>query len=446
MKELEDKLHKYLSENASENDYEAWLANVRISDIDDKQIILTVPNQAIKDWIEDKLFPILLEGIRNVTDSDRRIQLNALKSAEEVPDKINIYKSPDEFEVDRSLLIKRYTFDNFVVGKSNQLAHAAAVAVAKHSGQHYNPLFIYGASGLGKTHLMQAIGNYIKRNDPSKKVGYMYTEMFMNEKVDAIKTNSTLAFRNRFRNLDVLLLDDIHWLEKSPSLQEEIFHTFDALYHANKQIVLTADRLPREIPKLQERLVSRFQWGLVVDIQEPDFETRLAILRKKVESENIQISDEILNYISNNIKGNVRMLEGALLKMLAMATLTKRKMDVKLAREVILGFSDIGSTDNERRINITADEIIDVVSQYYKVPVEQIMGRKRSSSIVLPRHICIFLIRKYSDLSLKEIAEKMNRKDHSTIIHSVNKIERMIVSRSKIDEDIQRITGLLNVE
>lgn len=446
MKELEDKLHKYLSENASENDYEAWLANVRISDIDDKQIILTVPNQAIKDWIEDKLFPILLEGIRNVTDSDRRIQLNALKSAEEVPDKINIYKSPDEFEVDRSLLIKRYTFDNFVVGKSNQLAHAAAVAVAKHSGQHYNPLFIYGASGLGKTHLMQAIGNYIKRNDPSKKVGYMYTEMFMNEKVDAIKTNSTLAFRNRFRNLDVLLLDDIHWLEKSPSLQEEIFHTFDALYHANKQIVLTADRLPREIPKLQERLVSRFQWGLVVDIQEPDFETRLAILRKKVESENIQISDEILNYISNNIKGNVRMLEGALLKMLAMATLTKRKMDVKLAREVILGFSDIGSTDNERRINITADEIIDVVSQYYKVPVEQIMGRKRSSSIVLPRHICIFLIRKYSDLSLKEIAEKMNRKDHSTIIHSVNKIEKMIVSRSKIDEDIQRITGLLNVE
>lgn len=445
MKRLEDSLHKYLLENCGESDYKNWFDKMHIKSYNGNIIEFTVPNQVIKDWIEDKLFHKLLSAVKSITDENPQIRIIPQKM-HDIPDSINIYKDTSEYEVDNSNLVKRYTFDNFVVGNSNQFAHAAASSVAQSPGDQYNPLFIYGASGLGKTHLIQAIGHAIKERDPAMKIMYISTESFMNEFIKAISTRKTLEFKNKYRQLDVLLLDDIHFLKDKEKLQEEMFNTFNDLYNANNQIVLTADRLPREIPNLEERLVTRFHWGLVVDLKKPDFETRLAILRKKVENESLNISEEILNYIANNIKENVRLLEGVLLKLLAKATLSQRDIDINLAREIILDMSDVNYDHNVSHIAISPDEIINTVAKYFKITTKQIRSKKRTKSIVVPRQIAIYLIRTYTDLSLKDIAAKVNRKDHSTVIHALKKIESLKSDNQIIAGDISRINSLLNVD
>ena len=443
---LHEKLHQYLKEHCNETDYSNWMGYLKISDMNDRFISFSVPNPVIKDWIEDKLFHELLAAVKHISDKNLQIRIESEMKRPAVPDNMNMYKNTNDFQIDKLNLVGRYTFDNFIVGNSNQFAHAAAFSVAKSPGEQYNPLFVYGASGLGKTHLIQAIGHHIKHSSPGKRIAYISTESFMNEFITAISNRKTIEFKNKYRELDVLLLDDVHFLKDKEKLQEEMFYTFNELYYANKQIVLTADRLPKDIPNLEERLVTRFQWGLVVDIKKPDFETRLAILRKKVSSEKLNIPDEVLNYIANNIKENVRLLEGVLIKLLAAATLYKREIDIHLAREIILSMDEINRDYNVSRVTISADEIIDVVSGYYKVPKQQILGKRRNKSIVVPRQMCIFLIRNYTDLSLQEIADKINRKDHSTIIHAIKRIEELKKNNQDIAGDMSRINSLLNVD
>jgi len=423
------------------------LSKIVIKKVEDKLIFFTVPSEFIKEYIETNYFFDLIYAIRNTFNKELQIRIEPLSKSENVDKQMKMMaKNVEGNIIDRSSLNDKYTFDNFVIGNSNRLAHASSVAVAKHPAETYNPLFIYGKSGLGKTHLLNAIGNYVKHIDPKKRVYYVSTEKFLNDYIHAIQENKTTEFRHKYRQLDVLLLDDVHFLKEKEGTQEEIFHTFNALYESNSQIIITADRLPHEIPKLQQRLVTRFQMGLIVDIQSPDFETRLAILKKKVKDGNIEISDEILSYIANNIKDNVRLLEGSLISIFARASLTKSQINIQFVRDVITHLiSDI----NDRNVSIhsiSAEDIIKVVCDYFKVNETQIKGRKRDASIVLPRHIAIYLIKKYTNLSLKDIARQIGKKDHSTIIHSINKIERLIKIDQNLSTDVMNIISLLNVD
>ncbi|MGE3062165.1 MAG: chromosomal replication initiator protein DnaA [bacterium] len=447
MKTLNDQLHKILSEKVSSADYSRWLSSLRIKELDERSITLIVPTNVIKEMIEDDLFQELVDSIRSIMDRDLQIRIVAEKDIHDIPKELNPFKNNDFGIIDTSSLNTKYTFEEFVVGKSNELAYAASFSLTKTPGDQYNPLFIYGSSGLGKTHLLNAIGNQIKQNDPRKKIYYLSTERFLNEYVFAIQEKKILDFRNKYREMDVLLLDDIHFLNKKEGTQEEIFHTFNALYENNSQIVLTSDRPPNEIQSLEQRLVTRFQSGLVVDIQPPDFETRLAILRKKVESDNIQIGDDCLIYIANNIKNNVRLLISVIINILAHSSLLKKNVDINLVREVVTGIVKPTHDSVFYSKKIMPADILKTVSEYYKIPESQITGKKRTASLVIPRQISAFLMKKFTQLSLKEIAEKLGKKDHSTIIHAVKKIEELSKRNdSRVKEDIESIISLLNID
>jgi chromosomal replication initiator protein len=330
----------------------------------------------------------------------------------------------------------KYTFEHFVIGKSNQFAAAAARAVAEHPATAYNPLFIFGGSGLGKTHVMQAIGNHIAKNSqPGAVLHYSSAESFMNEMIGAIQSSRTMDFRNKYRKIDVLLIDDVHFLQGKESTQEEFFHTFNALYDAHKQIVLTSDRPPKEIPTLEERLVSRFEWGLVTDIQPPDLETRIAILRKKAQDDQLEIPDDVLEFIASNVRSNIRELEGSLIRLLAFASLTDSDIDLGLAREVLKDF-----LKRQERI-VTVEHIQRIVADHYGIPEEAMKVRKRTSSIAFPRQVAMFLCRELTGLSLSEIGNRFGGRDHTTVMHACDRIG------SARDEDPvtrQNLTRLLS--
>jgi len=447
MKTLNDQLHKILAEKVSPADYGRWLSSLRIREIDERSITLLVPTNVVKEIIEDDLFQELVDSIRSIMDRDLQIRIVAEKNIHEIPKELNPFKNNEIGVIDNSSLNTRYTFDEFVVGKSNELAYAASYSLTKTPGEQYNPLFIYGSSGLGKTHLLNAIGNQIKQNDPKKHVYYLSTEKFLNEYVLAIQEKKIIEFRNKYREMDVLLIDDIHFLNKKEGTQEEIFHTFNALYENNSQIVLTSDRLPNEIPFLEQRLVTRFQSGLVVDIQPPDFETRLAILRNKIETDNIQIADDCLIYIANNVKNNVRDLIGSIITTLAHSSLLKKNIDINLVRSVVSGIVKPSHELISFNKRIMPSDILKTVSEYYKIPESQITGKKRTASLVLPRQVSAYLMKKFTKLSLKEIAENLGKKDHSTIIHAVKKVEELAKRKdSRIKEDLDSIISLLNID
>ncbi|MFN8177592.1 MAG: chromosomal replication initiator protein DnaA [bacterium] len=332
----------------------------------------------------------------------------------------------------------KYTFDHFVVGKSNQFAHAAARAVAEHPATAYNPLFIFGDSGLGKTHVMQAIGNHILRTaGPETIVHYASAESFMNEMIGSIQSGRTIDFRNKYRKIDVLLIDDVHFLQGKESTQEEFFHTFNALYDAHKQIVLTSDRPPKEIPTLEERLVSRFEWGLVTDIQPPDLETRIAILRNRAEDEKLQIPDAVLEFIALNVRSNIRELEGSLIRLLAFASMTDSELDLPLAREVLKDF-----LRQPERI-VTVEQIQRLVADHYGIPEEAMKVRKRTISIAFPRQVAMYLCRELTDLSLSEIGSRFGGRDHTTVMHACEKIGQARERDPQIRQILQRLTGTL---
>jgi chromosomal replication initiator protein len=332
-------------------------------------------------------------------------------------------------------LVGKYTFDTFVVGQSNRFAHAAALAAAETPGTQYNPLFIYGGVGLGKTHLLQAVGHYVLRNHPGLKVRYVTLETFTNEFINSLRDDSIEGFKNRYRTVDVLLIDDIQFLQKKEQTQEEFFHTFNTLYDAQKQIVLTSDRHPKGLATLEDRLVSRFEWGLITDIQPPDLETRVAILRKKARSDRLVLADdETLMLIASRVPTNIRELEGCLTRVVAYSSITKRPINVDLAREVL---KDIPETAASR---VTIDIILSAVADSTGVSVTEIIGDKRSRPVVESRHVAMYLARELTDLSLPKIGERFGNRDHTTVLHAVDKITKLMREDREMYNRVQRLT------
>ncbi len=339
-----------------------------------------------------------------------------------------------------SNLNPKYTFENFVVGASNQFAHAAAIAVAQNPGRAYNPLFIYGGVGLGKTHLMQAIGNFVKKLNPGKNVVYVTTESFMNDLIDSIRNDRMPSFRERYRTVDVLLIDDIQFISGKDRTQIEFFHTFNALYDSNKQVVLTSDRPPKDIPMLTERLKSRFEWGLIADIQPPDFETRVAILRKKAVSEGIEITDDVLEVLATRIKSNIRQLEGSLLKLKAKAQLEGRPIDESLVQEMF-GFQE------SRKVEaLPVERIRSLVAAKFNVSEDDLLSSSRKKKIALARQVAMYLCRKLGNYSFPKIAAAFNRDDHTTVMHAFNKVKKLRESDEGVNQTIIEIERSLSVD
>ena len=350
--------------------------------------------------------------------------------------------APSDEVFEKAGLNRKYTFDTYVVGDNNSFAHAAAVAVAESPAEIYNPLFIYGGVGLGKTHIMQSIGNYILTKDPTKKVMYVTSEAFTNELVESIKndrTNTNQKFRDKYRKVDVLLIDDIQFIAGKESTQEEFFHTFNALRESKKQIVISSDRPPKDIATLEDRLRSRFEWGLTVDIAPPSYETRMAILRKKAEFENLNVPNEILEYIANNIKSNIRELEGAFNKVMAGAKLEKKEVTLELAEQAL---KDIISPD-EKKV-ITPEYIISVVAEHYGVTPADLSGNKRNSKIVMPRQVSMYLCREIISTPLKNIGKALGNRDHTTVMHGIEKIENELQTDDNLKNTIDILKKKIN--
>lgn len=333
----------------------------------------------------------------------------------------------------------KYTFDTFVVGANNRMAHAAALAVAESPGEIYNPLFIYGDVGLGKTHLMHSIANFILKNDPSKKVMYVTSEVFTNELIDAIRNNKNTNFRDKYRNNDILLIDDIQFIAGKESTQEEFFHTFNALKDAKKQIIISSDRPPKEIETLEERLRSRFEWGLTADIQTPDYETRIAILRKKEELEGFNIDDEVIKYIAENIKSNIRELEGALTKLVAFSRLDRKEINLEMAMEVLMDYISPNQVQE-----VTPERIINIVADHFNISTADLASSKRSRDIAYPRQIIMFLCRDMIDIPLQQVGKLLGNKDHTTVMHGSEKIKKELETNENLQNTIELLKKKIN--
>ncbi len=407
--------------------FKTWLEPTEGSDIKGNILTVSVPNLFFVDWIEEHYHELLTKTLIEVTGRELSIKFKPVEKVfKPKTEKIKLY------HVDVYNLQKRYTFDTFVVGSGNRFAHAASFASAKNPGQAYNPLFIYGAVGLGKTHLLQAIGNYVRENQPELKVYYTSCEKFLNEMVDAIQNSATVQFKKKYRNKDILLIDDTQFIENKEGLQEEIFHTFNSLYDSGKQIVMTSDRPPIGIKGIEERLVSRFQWGLVCDLKPLDLETRIAILKKKAEMSGANISNDILLYIAQRIKTNIRELEGALVTMLALSSLTDTQLTTENAKETL---DEIIGRDTENILTI--ETIQDSVSNHYGISPQALRGKRRTKVLTFPRQIAIYIAREYTNMSLKAIGKSFGGRDHSTILHDYEKIRSLIKTDPSLKRDIE---------
>ena len=413
--------------------FNTWFSQVRLIGYKDNEITLAAPNVFCKNWLERNYDRF----IKNILINDIGFDENIMIKFETNSIKETKSKKPQSERIDQDFLQKKYqktflnpkyTFTNFVVGDSNRFAHAACAAVAQSPAKSYNPLFVYGGVGLGKTHLMHAIGNYIinKNSIHSINITYISSEKFTNELINAIRDDATESFREKYRNYDILLIDDIQFLAGKERTQEEFFHTFNTLYNNGKQIVITSDRPPKEITNLENRLISRFEWGLITDIQRPDLETRIAILQKKAQNCQLDISDEIINYIANKIPSNIRQLEGALNKLNAYATLTQTQVDFTLAKQILKDFIPI----EEKEISIQM--IQKYISTYFNIKPSVLLYKKRSKNIVKARHIAMYLSRELTNDSLPMIGNSFGGKDHTTVIHSCNKIKQQIKEDQQI--------------
>jgi chromosomal replication initiator protein len=414
-----------LEKQLNKTSYETWIKSITLFAIDETQITLAVPNTFAKGWIENNLGPIIKQICQQVINKDIIISYiipePEIKKENHKTEKSNNSGKQPEQNVKNgsysSTLNPKYTFETFVVGNSNRFAHAASLAVAETPAKSYNPLFIYGGVGLGKTHLMHAIGHFVKQHHPEAKVMYVSSETFTNELINAIRDDHTLSFRNKYRNIDVLLIDDIQFLAKKERTQEEFFHTFNSLHEANKQLVISSDRPPKEIPTLEDRLRSRFEWGLITDIQPPDYETRIAILRKKAALDKIYVSNEVMAYIAEQIQSNIRELEGALIRVIAYSTLHKTEITPELAAKSL---KDILPENKPKEI--TAPIIQEVVAKYFGLKQEEMRAKKRTRNVAYPRQIAMYLCRELTDLSLPKIGNEFGGRDHTTVIHAHEKI------------------------
>ena len=418
---------KLIKLELTEVSFNTWLKTIEPVSIRDGFIILGAPNEFTKGILEARYLTLIKNAIKQVSSKD--FEISFVIPGEEVSTNLgqtvrensSVKEDISESTSSRSQLNPKYTFDTFVIGNSNRFAHAASLAVAEAPAKAYNPLFIYGGVGLGKTHLMHAIGHYILNQNPDAQVVYVSSEKFTNELINSIRDDKNIQFRNKYRNIDVLLIDDIQFIAGKERTQEEFFHTFNALHDANKQIIISSDRPPKEIPTLEDRLRSRFEWGLIADIQAPDLETRIAILRKKANVENIDVSNDVTQYIATKIQSNIRELEGALIRVIAYSSLTNKEISVDLASEAL---KDIISNNKPKEVNVNT--IKEIVSENFNVKMDDLVSKKRTRSIAYPRQIAMYLCRELTDLSLPKIGDEFGGRDHTTVIHAYEKISKDI--------------------
>ena len=423
-----------------ETTYATWIVPLKFSSQDSQNIDLEAPDQFFKDWVEKHYLKLIQEtlGLKGLNNLLVKLVVN------NTPDNSVVLPMPPETVIKSSPgagfinLNSRYTFENFVVGGANRHAHAYSLAVANAPAKTYNPLFIYGGVGLGKTHLIQAICHQIKNNSSAGiKICYVSSEKFTNELIDAIVHRSTSAFRQKYRNLDVLVIDDIHFIAGKESTQEEFFHTFNTLYDAHKQIVFSSDRPPKEIINLQERLVSRFGWGLATDIQPPDLETRVAILKKKIEREPVGVPDDVIFFIAQLIKTNIRELEGALIRTIAYSLLEEAPVTLQLTKEVLKDLL------KEPTKLITVDFIQRCVVEEFGISLQDLKTKRRNKQVVFPRQIAMYLSRELTELSLPEIGELFGGKDHTTVLHSYKKIKDDLCNNPELKERVDKVVQVI---
>lgn len=438
LSELLTKAKDLLKDEVTKISYETWIRDLEIESAENGNIVLVANTVFQKDSIMSRYYDLFKNTFRFLTNKEWDINV-VLKSDDSAPieETSHLEQSTNSYVNPNSNLNPKYTFDTFVVGNNNRFAHAAALAVAEAPAKSYNPLFVYGGSGLGKTHLMHAIGNEVLRNNKTLNVLYVDSEKFTNQLINAIKDSKTEQFKNKYRNIDVLLIDDIQFIAGKERIQEEFFHTFNSLHGSGKQIIISSDRPPKDIQLLEDRLKSRFEWGLIADISNPDYETRFAILKKKAQLDNIYIDDEILSNIATKIDSNIRELEGTLNRLIATSSLTQTPITMEMAEKAI---NDV--VTNKEKV-LSYDLIQETVAKYFNITVNDLKGSRRSNDIALPRQIAMYLCRNIAQMSTNAIGACFGKRDHSTVLHACNKIDKDIKQDNNLKMVVDSVKNLI---
>ena len=432
-----------LKEEVTQIAYDTWLKPLELTEMTEDHIVFKANSEYHRDLVKTRYADLILNTLKYLTNREWTFSVifDDPKSPKSEDDAIisnsQLDNQDPDIEISNKTLNKKYTFETFVVGNNNRFAHAAAIAVAEKPGESYNPLFLYGGVGLGKTHLMQAIGNRILQNNRSAKILYVTSEKFTNQLINAIKDNKNEVFRNKYRTIDVLLIDDIQFIAGKERVQEEFFHTFNALYEDKKQIIISSDKPPRDIPFLEDRLKSRFEWGLLADISCPDYETRLAILRKKAQEENIVVDDSILSNIANKIDSNIRELEGVFNKIIARASLTHSPRTIELAENTINEFKAASEKV------LSSDFVKETVAKYFNINKDDLASNKRSNEIAFPRQIAMYLCREVANMSYPKIGEDFGNRDHSTVMHACKKIEKEVKEKNNTKLIVESVKNII---
>jgi len=442
-----DQIVAILRRSVPRQQFETWFRGMRLVSLSPERAVLTVPNNFLREWIHRKYFGVLRRALREVSGGDPEVDVRIADDGDPVPDGAAAEPAPAATPVPRQrtnpygesdvVLNPQYIFENFVPGPSNNFAYAAALAVADSPGKSYNPLFLHGSVGLGKTHLLQGICHRMMERRPDMRILYLSCETFTNHFVTAVANGELDSFRFRYRHVDVLLIDDIHFLANRERTQEEFFHTFNTLYNANKQIILSSDSNPAEIPTLEERLVSRFKWGIVARIDPPVYETRVAIIARKVRMHGVVFPDEVIRFLGENLCSNIRELEGGVNKIAGMAHIYQRPVDVEMAREALRDLIPPST------VRVSIDGIIRCVADHFSVPVRDLMGKRRTKSIAYPRQICMFLARRLTSHSLEEIGGYFGGRDHTTVMYAYDKIRREVDQNAELSQTLERLTAEL---
>ncbi|HSB18362.1 MAG TPA: chromosomal replication initiator protein DnaA [Bryobacteraceae bacterium] len=413
--------------------YESFVKAMAPVSLQGDVFVFSVPSRLAKEWVETRYAGLIAGALREVLARSISIQVTVAEHAAPTPPPPVPARLPDTVQ-----LSPKYTFDTFVIGSGNRFAHAAAMAVAESPARAYNPLFIYGGVGLGKTHLLQAIGHHVIHGKGLRRVAYISSEKFTNELINAIRDDRTLEFRTRYRNVDVLLIDDIQFLAGKERTQEEFFHTFNTLHEASRQIIITSDRPPKDIPTLEDRLRSRFEWGLIADIQPPDLETRIAILRKKAELDGIRVPDEVAEFIAQRIQSNIRELEGALVRVVAYANLTRSPITGELASEILKELLPAAAAKP-----VTIASLQKIVAEHFDIRVEEMRAKRRTKGVAFPRQVAMYLARELTDASLPRIGEEFGGRDHTTVMHACDRVKAAIAADAQFAARLKRLVDTL---
>jgi len=440
--ELLDQAKELLKEEVTQIAFQTWFSSMEIAEMNDSHIVLKASSQYGGELLQTRYADLILNTFKFITNREWTFSVISDENKQKQENGSIISSTPinaqdQEIEISNKTLDPKYTFETFVVGNNNRFAHAAAIAVGDKPGESYNPLFLYGGVGLGKTHLMHAIGNRILQNNRSAKILYVTSEKFTNQLINAIKDNKNEVFRNKYRTIDVLLIDDIQFIAGKERVQEEFFHTFNALYEDKKQIIISSDKPPREIKFLEDRLKSRFEWGLLADISCPDYETRLAILRKKAQEEKILVDDQILANIANKIDSNIRELEGVFNTIIATASLTHTPITLELAEKTI---NEVKSASEKV---LSSDFVKETVAKYFNINKDDLASNKRSNEIAFPRQIAMYLCREVANMSYPKIGEDFGNRDHSTVMHACKKIEKEVKDKNNTRLIVESVKNII---